>query len=164
MLAGGRYAVAASRGGGVFTVPVRLHLGILAALFIVTIAVGFQLDKLELAHGSNGTVAGVSYTDAHARFFANDLLTIISAILAIAILVLALSRRGWRAFGIGVGAWVVALVLVGGLLPEIVQQFVVAPNELVQERPYIANNMNMTRLAFGIDQWEDGGCSAGMRR
>ena len=29
VLAGGRYAVAASRGGGVFTVPVRLHLGIL---------------------------------------------------------------------------------------------------------------------------------------
>ena len=100
VLAGGRYAVAASRGGGVFTVPVRLHLGVLAALFIATIAVGFQLDKLELAHGSNGTVAGVSYTDAHARFFANDLLTIISAILAVAILVLALSRRGWRAFGI----------------------------------------------------------------
>ena len=161
VLAGGRYAVAASRGGGVFTVPVRLHLGILAALFIATIAVGFQLDKLELAHGSNGTVAGVSYTDAHARFFANDLLTIISAILAVAILVLALSRRGWRAFGIGVGAWVVALVLVGGLLPEIVQRFVVAPNELVQERPYIANNMNMTRLAFGIDQWEDGGLFRG---
>ena len=59
------------------------------------------------------------------------------------------------------GAWVVALVLVGGLLPEIVQRFVVAPNELVQERPYIANNMNMTRLAFGIDQWEDGGLFRG---
>lgn len=155
LVVGARYAVAASRGGGVFGTRVRMHLGILAGLLLLTIAAGYQLDKLDLAHGTNGFAPGVGFTDANARFFANDLLSVITGLLALGIVGLALAGRGWRSFGVGVGAWIVAVVVVGGLYPEAIQRFTVNPNELAQERQYIANNISMTRLAFGLDRWED---------
>ena len=44
--------------------------------------------------------------------------------------------------------WVVA----GKIYPAIVQQYRVSPNEIAAERPYIANNIEATRWAFGLDQ------------
>jgi len=39
--------------------------------------------------------------------------------------------------------------------PAILQKFVVAPNELVKETPYIKNNIASTRKGFGIDTVEE---------
>ena len=43
-----RYLVGASRGGLVFSTPVRVHLAVLGGLFLLSVAFGYQLDKLEL--------------------------------------------------------------------------------------------------------------------
>ena len=43
-----RYIVGASSGGLVFTTPVRVHLAVLGGLFLLSVAFGYQLDKLEL--------------------------------------------------------------------------------------------------------------------
>ena len=42
-----------------------------------------------------------------------------------------------------------------GLYPEFVKRFQVSPNEYALEEPYIANNIRMTRLAFGLDGWTE---------
>ena len=41
----------------------------------MSIALGYQLDKLELVHSNAGIATGVSYTDEHAQFLAYDVLT-----------------------------------------------------------------------------------------
>ena len=41
--------------------------------------------------------------------------------------------------------------MLGRLYPEAIQRLTVDPNEYAQEQPYIANNIAMTRLAFGLD-------------
>src|SRR4029077_12857997 len=53
--------------------------------------------------------------------------------------------------------WLIAAVVpaavcyVGvGVLGWYVNSFIVKPNELVRERPFIANNIEMTRQAFGL--------------
>ena len=60
------------------TTPVRVHLAVLGALFLLSVAFGYQLDKFELAYSTRGVATGVSYTDQNAQFVAFDLLTIIS--------------------------------------------------------------------------------------
>jgi uncharacterized membrane protein (UPF0182 family) len=42
-------------------------------------------------------------------------------------------------------------VLLGSLWPALMQRFVVQPNELARERPYIAHQIAFTRQAFGLD-------------
>ena len=54
----------------------------------------------------------------------------------------------------GLGAYLLITLLLGGLLPLVVQQFVVLPNELQLERPYIERTLALTRQAFNLEPIE----------
>ena len=150
----GRYLVTASRGGLVFATPVRLHLAVLGALLLLSVAFGYQLDKLELVYSTRGAATGVSFTDFHAQFFAFDALTVISGLAAAFLVGGALTRLLWP-LGLTIGIWLLASLVIGRIYPEAVQRFSVEPNEFAQEERFIANNIAMTRLAFDVDDWED---------
>ncbi|MBA2701213.1 MAG: UPF0182 family protein, partial [Chloroflexi bacterium] len=149
-----RYLVSAARGNLVLPRPARIHLAVLGGLFLVSVAIGYQLDKFDLVYSTRGVATGVSYTDQNAQFFAFDLLSILSALAAIVLVMGAFARRIWP-LALTVGVWVVASIVVGRLYPEAIQRFTVEPNRLVQEEPYIRNNIAMTRLAYGLAAWED---------
>ena len=53
----------------------RVHLGVLGGLYLVSVAAGYQLDKYELVYSTQGVATGVSYTDENAQFLAFDVLT-----------------------------------------------------------------------------------------
>jgi len=153
IVAGARYMVAALDGSAVFSTPVRIHLGVLAGLYLMAIAVGYQLDKFELVHSSRGIATGVSYTDANAQFLAYDVLTGLSAIAAAFLVGGAFSRVLWP-LGLTVAVWFIASIAIGRIYPEVVQRVTVIPNARVLESPFISNNIKMTRLAFDLDGWE----------
>ena len=144
---------AALDGSAVFSTPVRIHLGVLAGLFLMAIAVGYQLDKFELVYSSRGIATGVSYTDANAQFLAYDVLTGLSAIAAAFLVGGAFSRVLWP-LGLTVAVWFIASIAIGRIYPEVVQRVTVIPNARVLESPFISNNIKMTRLAFDLDGWE----------
>ena len=148
-----RYVVGALGGSG-FTTPVRVHLGALAGLYLITVAVGYQLDKLELVYSTRGVATGVSYTDQAAQFFALDALTIVAGIVA-ALLVAGAFTRWVAPLGAGVAIWLGLSLLLGTIYPEAIQRFTVEPNQYAQEQPYIANNIAMTRLAYDVGGWQD---------
>ena len=152
IVAGARYLVGALDRSAVFSTPVRVHLGGLAGLFLMAIAVGYQLDKLELVYSARGVAEGVSYTDFHAQFLAFDVLTGLSAIAAAFLVGGAFSRVMWP-LGLTVAVWLIASIGIGTLYPEAIQRFSVKPNEPALEAPFIGNNISMTREAFDLDGW-----------
>ena len=139
--------------GGVGTLP-RLHLALLVGAILLVTAYGYQLDKLELVFSQNGVATGVSYTDAMARIPGLDVLTVIAAIAAAFLVGAAVTRSTWPLV-LTVTIWFGASAVLTGLYPEFVQRFQVSPNEYALEEPYIANNIRMTRLAFGLDGWTE---------
>lgn len=149
-----RYLVGAMRGSLVFITPVRVHLAVIGGVFLLAIAFGYQLDKYELAYSTRGIATGVSYTDQHAQFFAYDVLTVLSGLAAAFLVGGAFTRMLWP-LALTVGVWFLASLIIGRMYPEVIQRFTVEPNQFAQEEPYIANNIAMTRLAFGLDQWQD---------
>ncbi len=151
-VAGARYLLAITRGGEVFITRVRVHLAILAGLYLLSVALGYQLDKYELVYSHAGVATGVSYTDAHARFLAYDVLTFLSGLAGALLVAGAFTRWMWP-LGVIVGVWFAASIVLGSVYPEAIQRFTVDPNTYAQEQPYIANNIAMTRMAFGLDQW-----------
>ena len=154
IVAGGRYVVSALAGSDVGGTPVRAHLGVLAGLFLLSTAFGYQLDKYELAYSTAGVAAGVSYTDANTRFFAYDLLTVLSGLAAAFMVGGAFTRWVWP-LGATLMIWFVASFVVGRIYPEAIQRLVVDPNRLATEERFIGNNIAMTRLAYGLDGWEE---------
>jgi len=137
--------------GGVGTLP-RLHLALLLGGLLLVTAYGYQLDKLDLVYSQNGVATGVSYTDATARIPGLDALTVIAALAAAFLVGAAVTRSTWPLV-LTVTFWVGASVVLTGIYPEFVQRFQVTPNEYALEEPYVANNIRMTRLAFGLDGW-----------
>jgi uncharacterized membrane protein (UPF0182 family) len=149
-----RYLVGASHGSLVFTTQVRVHLAVLGALFLLSVAFGYQLDKWELSYSTRGFVAGVGFTDQNAQFFAYDLLTVISGLAAALLVGGAFTRMIWP-LALTVGVWVLASLLIGRLYPEAIQRFTVEPNQYAQEERYIGNNIAMTRESFALNEWID---------
>ena len=154
LIALARYLVGASRGGLVFSTPVRVHLAVLGGLFLLSVAFGYQLDKLELSYSSRGIATGVSFTDQNAQFLAYDILTIVSGLAAALLVGGAFTRLIWP-LGLTIAVWFLASIVVGRLYPEAVQRFTVTPNQYAQEQRYIGNNIAMTRLAFDLSGWKD---------
>jgi uncharacterized protein len=152
-VAGARYLLAATRGGEVFVTRVRVHLAVIAGLYLLSVAFGYQLDKYELVYSQAGVATGVAYADANGRFFAFDVLTLLSGLAGALLVAGAFTRWLWQ-LGAVVAIWFAASILLGRLYPEAIQRFSVDPNTYAQEEQYIANNIAMTRLGFGIDDWE----------
>ncbi len=136
-----------------FDPHVKAHLSVLGGLMIVVQAFKYWLDIFELNYSPRGQVVGASYTDVHAQIPAYQVLIVVAIACGLALIV-NIRFRGWRLPALGLGVWVAASVLVGGVYPSLVQQFRVAPNEIAAEEPYIKRNIAMTRKAFGLDEIE----------
>jgi uncharacterized membrane protein (UPF0182 family) len=98
--------------------------------------------------------SGISYVDEHAIL--PGLAAILAALAMSALLTLySLFRPSLRIL-VGAGLLPVVTALVAWVLvPAYVTNFVVNPNELARETPYIAHNIEQTRRAFGLDMVEE---------
>ncbi len=133
------------------SLPARLHLSFLAALFFVVRAWGYRLEQYMLLYSSNGVTFGPGYTDIHARLLAYKALFFIALIIALVIIINLFMRR-FKLILYSIGALFLASIILGGLYPSLIQNLIVKPNELNKETPYIANSIKYTRMAYNLDQ------------
>lgn len=121
------------------------------ASLLLIIALRVYLARFEQLFENHTIFAGVTYTDAH--IILPGLLIICAALVLGAGIAVAnaVSLQRGRWLGIAVVPVVVCYVglqAVGGY----VRTFIVKPNELVRERPFISNNINATRQAYELDR------------
>ncbi|NER99286.1 MAG: UPF0182 family protein [Symploca sp. SIO1B1] len=128
----------------------KTHLSILLAAITFLVALSLWLERYHLLYSQEGVVFGAGYTDVHARLLALSLLSFVTLALAVLLLV-AIRRNTIILPAYGAGLLIVALVLFRGVYPWFQQQFIVEPNELAKEKPYIAHNIQFTRQAYGLD-------------
>ena len=84
-------------------------------------------------------------------------LLIFISIVAAALFLWNIRRRGWVLPIIAVGLWAFVSLVIGTIYPAAIQQFKVGPNEYQAEAPYINRNIRATRDAFGLDDGRDQG-------
>jgi len=131
--------------------PVKLHLSLLLGTYLVLQAATFWINARKLLYSSQGLVYGAGYTDVHINLLALRVSMILCIIAAIVVFATA-RRESINLPIISIAAVVGIYLILGGLLPGIFQRVLVAPNELTRERPYLANNIEMTRMAYGLDK------------
>ena len=134
-----------------FAPHVKAHISVLLSLIVLSSAFRYWLRAYELVFSPRGQVIGASYTDVHAQLPAYRILIVVSLVTAL-VLMLNIRYQGWRLPLVSLAVWLGISILVGGVWPALMQQFIVAPNEAAVEAPYIARNIEMTRKAFGLDQ------------
>jgi hypothetical protein len=128
-------------------------LSIAFAAVLVILAARVYLGRFEQLFDDRGGAifSGVDYTDARVRL--TGLLVVSWALVlgAMMALVNAVAAPKLRWLVASVVPAVVTYVVVG-ILASYVSGFIVKPNELVRETPYIANNIELTRQAYSLDR------------
>src|SRR5438067_9341569 len=142
--------VFAGRRGGSIPLPWR-GFSISFAFLLLIFAMRVYVGRFEALFDQHTIFGGVTYTDAHVTL--TGLLVVCAALILgaaiAAVNIVAAPRVRWLA------AAVVPAVLCYLALQVIgwyVGNFIVKPNELVRERPYIAYNIDLTRQAYGLDR------------
>ena len=119
---------------------------------LAAIAVEVYLGRFEHLFEDHAIFAGVTYTEAHVTLTGRLLVAIALAAGAVAVVVTAFvsPRIRWL-----VAAALPAIVLhIGtGAVGAYVESFIVKPNELVREQPYITHNIEFTRQAYGLNRF-----------
>ncbi|KKP81300.1 MAG: hypothetical protein UR81_C0002G0001, partial [Candidatus Levybacteria bacterium GW2011_GWB1_35_5] len=136
----------------------RLHISILLSLFLATIAAGTYLSLYSLLITQSGPVFGAAFTDA------NIMVPILRASVFVyglaAVLALFYGISGKITPLLGAISLTVLVGFASLIVPSVFQKLVVAPNELVKETPFIKNNIEATRKAYGLDKIEERNISA----
>src|SRR5271163_1782647 len=127
-------------------------LSITVAFLLLVLAMNVYVGRLQLLLEHNTIFDGITYTDAH--------ITIYGLLLVCAALVLGAIVSGYNAVRHSRGLWIVSAILPAllcygalGIVGWYVGNFIVKPNELVREEPFIAHNIEMTRQAYGLNRF-----------
>ncbi len=132
------------------TLPWR-GFSITFAFLLLILAIQAYLGRFERLFDDHTIFAGVTYTDAHVTL--TGMLVVCAALVLGAVIAIAnavsMQRGRWL-----VAAVVPAVVCYFGLqiISWYVSSFIVKPNELVREKPYIVYNTALTRQAYGLDR------------
>jgi len=121
------------------------------AFLLLILAVRVYLGRFERLLDDHTIFGGVTYTDAHITL--TGMLVVCAALVLGAVIVAVNAVRGPR------GRWLLAAILPAAVCYVAVQgigwyvsSFIVKPNELVREKPYIVYNTDLTRQAYGLNR------------
>jgi uncharacterized membrane protein (UPF0182 family) len=133
------------------TLPWR-GLSFTVAFLLFVLAMRVYIGRFGQLFEHHTVFDGVTYTGAHVTL--GGMLLVCAALLLGAVIALAgavLKPRGrWLAASVVPAVLCYAAV---GVVAWYVSSFLVKPNELVRETPYIAHNIDLTRQAYGLDQF-----------
>ncbi|HEX6716816.1 MAG TPA: UPF0182 family protein [Pyrinomonadaceae bacterium] len=124
------------------------------ALFLLVLSLRTYLSRFPLLWEDHPIFSGVTYTEAHYTLSALIVVCITLILAAIVLLVNAFAVRRFSLLLIAIALPVAVYVIGVVLVPGYVQSFIVKPNELDRETPYISHNIEWTRKGFGLDQIE----------
>ncbi len=138
---------------GVVLLPdARRTLSGLAGLFFLLFASEFYLQRYELLTEGSSLIAGIGFSDDNGKIPVLYILVITSLISAL-FSFMGLVRPGMKKVMLS-GVGLVLVFFVANLYPKILQKFVVVPNELVKEAPYIEHTIAGALTAYGLSQTE----------
>jgi uncharacterized membrane protein (UPF0182 family) len=124
------------------------------AVWLVILAWRFLLSRYPYLWDDHQTFSGVTYVEANYLLPGLKWVAVALVLAAAISLVNAFAMRRVRVLIVAV-AIPLAVYLIGTVLvPAYVTSFIVKPNELGREMPYIEQNIVWTRRAFGIDRIE----------
>jgi hypothetical protein len=128
-------------------------LSLSLAAFFLMFAVRAYLGRFERLFQDGTVFAGVTYTDAHVTL--NGTLVVCVALVVGAVIAgiaaVFAPRPRWL---LATAVPAIACYLIVAVVRWYVSGFIVAPNQLVRERPFIAHNIEMTRRAYALDRIE----------
>lgn len=127
----------------------QVQLSVLLGIFVLAKSVDYYLDRFDLVTDDHRLFTGMNYTAENALLPARNILVGVALICAV-LFFLNVWRKTWQLPSVGLALLALSAVLLGMIWPAIVQNFQVKPSEADKENPYIQQNIDATRDAYGL--------------
>lgn len=125
------------------------QIAIISSLIALLLSLGFLVNIFNLAYSPRGVAYGASYTDIHVTLLFYKIL-IVACIIASVVIFISVLKSKVKPIVISIGA-IVLISIVQVISGAVVQSSIVSPNEKQFEKPYIQNNIELTRKAFNLE-------------
>ena len=136
------------------TPQARMHLAILTAALFFWGTFGVWLELNEILFTKRGVVFGPGYTEVTTQLWVLKTLMVVCILCGLSVIYYAF-RPDWRFPAIAVTVFLLLIFIGRGIYPALIQKFVVLPNEIVLETPYIEKNIQYTRMAYQLQDIEE---------
>ena len=147
MLSFGRLRTFGGRG------RVRTHVSLLAALGFLLLAGDAFVDRYQILFSTHGPMYGATYSDINGRLPLLNMLAL-SALAGSILWIYNAFASHSRGAVVAVALYLI-MMLAASVYPEILQRFVVAPDELGKESPQIQHNIEATIRAYGLERVQE---------
>ena len=125
------------------------QLAFLSSILALFIGGGYWLKIYSLVYSTRGVAYGASYTDVKITLLFYKFISF-ACILSSIIVFISILKLKFRPIIISI-AGIAVLIVLEPIVAVFTQQFIVKPNEMDLEKPYISYNIDATKKAFGID-------------
>lgn len=126
---------------------------VLGVLFFLMVVLHYYLKQFTLLYtSSSGVVYGAGYTDINITLWVYRLLMILAVVAAV-MFVIGLNKKRLKTV-LAVPVIMIGVGILGSVASMLVQDLVVAPDELSKESPYLASNIQFTRNAYDLQDIE----------
>jgi uncharacterized membrane protein (UPF0182 family) len=126
-------------------------LAIAWAVLLLAVAAQVFIGRYERLFADHSLFAGVTYTEAHVTLTGLLLVSVALALGGVIAMAAAIAAPRIRLLAVAVLP-AIALYFGTVAIAAYVESFVVRPNQLVREQPYITHNIEFTRRAFGLNR------------
>ena len=127
-------------------------LSLTLTFLLLVLAMNVYVNRYQALLGHHTIFDGVNYTDAHVSI-PGALILCVTLLLGAAIAAAnAVREARGRWLLVAIAPAIVCYVVVG-IIGWYVGNFIVKPNQMDREKPYIADNIEATRRAFGLDRF-----------
>jgi hypothetical protein len=131
----------------------RTHLFSLLSAISLVLAAKTYLQSFERAYSKFGVVFGPTYVDANYLISFYSICSLAFLLLSLIFLSAVFRWLKVKAAILAAGLILVFYTLGSSLVPGIIQAYVVSPNELRTEVPFIRNHIKLTRIAYDLDRF-----------
>ncbi len=130
-----------------------IHLSILLGIVLIWYTLTRGLAMAGILVSPSSSLFGAGYTDVHVHLPLLKIQQVLGAILAVVLLVNIRLKKVRILFA--APALLIIVSILGGIYGGIVEKFIVSPNQLARETPYISHHIQATRDAYGLSAMEE---------
>ena len=127
-------------------------LSLTAAFLLAVLALNVFVSRYTTLLDHHTIFDGTTYTDAHITIPGQMLIALALLLGAIIAAANAFGTSTGRRIGLSVAPAAIVWIAVT-LVSSYTASFIVKPNELVREQPFITHNIQLTRQAYGLDKF-----------
>lgn len=124
------------------------QITVVGVLFFIMVGIDFFLKQFDLLHAHTGAVYGAGFTDVYIQLWLYRILAVLSVVGAITT-ALHIKKKEFRKI-IRVPLIMIGIGILGIVASSITQSFIVSPDEINKEKPFLERNIKYTQYAYDL--------------